>query len=522
MSGSAYGTALSSLETLLRTIAEVREKFAAGGAFGALRLLVRRNQRRNLLQLLAAAGDELEHDPDVLAQAIASGAAGADAAAWAANADAATKLALRGSAFVRTRQQAALQHIATLRDLLQRAAQGEVELQAIREAVEGLLDLFLPPGEGDLADKLATAAAAVTEGAELAQDAVAAAAEGRSAPVALRAVADRALAAASGALDAVEAKAVPAPAAVTPVVLPPPPPTQGTRYVVSPSPLLPLPTVTVPALSPAAGTAVSGERALVDSFLERRCRALTGCEVPPLRSDMLLAALARQSGAAQCGALHVTCTDEAEAASRDRFARGGVALLLPALAGGRGAVMQVCNRGGCWEDGLLAVAAAHYAPVSSPLTIVARVQAHCGVLEENGTRAYGKCMRYGSVSSACGALADGTERGVTIAGQLDPARLAGVRSAEARWRPLLSAVLQARTQLERLTAEARALDRPAWYVLFASVNLNGLTAAAEVPLVIRVLDRTGTQERCWELALPPDPAHMQVADTPAGVRLTPR
>jgi hypothetical protein len=355
------------------------------------------------------------------------------------------------------------------------------------------------------------------------QDAVDAAAEGRSAPVALRAVADRALTAADEALDAVEAVAaqpVPAPVAVTPAVLAPPVPTQGARYVVPPSRPLPLPTVT--ALSSASGAAATGERALVDSFLERRCRALVGIEVPPLRSDMLLAALARQSGAAQCGALHVTCTDEAEAASRDRFARGGVALLLPALAGGRGAVMQVCNRGGCWEDGLLAVAAAHYAAASSPLTIVARVQAHCGVQEEHGTRTYGAFMRYGGASPACGALADGTERGVAIAGMLDPAHLAGVRSAEPCWRPLLSAVLQARTQLERLTAEARALDCPAWYVLFASVNLNGLSAAAEVPLVIRVLDRTGTQERSWELALPHDPAQVQAADTTSGVRLTSR
>ncbi|HNW94349.1 MAG TPA: hypothetical protein PKM88_15700, partial [bacterium] len=370
-------------------------------------------------------------------------------------------------------------------------------------------------------------------------EAVAAAGEGREAAIPLRAVADRVLNAAAQALDRMEtpspapdtAPANAASPAVAPTVAPVPfaplaAKPAAARFVAEPYvPSAAMPVIAVPGLTTALP--VPAEPPLVDRFLERRCAALVGCEVPPLRTNMLLAALARQSGATQCGALHVTCTDEAEAEARERFARSGVGLMLPPLAGGRGAVMQICNRGGCYEPGILAVAAEHYAAASRPLTLVVRVQAHCGVIRDGDTRGFGTLSRYGCLSPACGVLQavlggdTAAARGGELARSIDQQQLAAVRATDVRWRALCMAVLQARTQLEQATTEARALARPAWHVLLGAVNLNGLREAMELPVIIRIIDRTGERERGWELALPHDPGAWQLAELPDGLRLTP-
>lgn len=537
MTGSAYGTTPSALASLVKTVAEVRKSYRDSGTLAAVMILLRRRQRRGLIELVKSARFELHNDPNLIAEVIAGGAAGAEAAAWADTADAATKAFLRSEEFLKSRQEKITAQLDDLGALLTNAARGNIEPQAILDGVGRLLDLFLPPAAGETAGERAAAAARVARQAQaLVADAKTAVRMGTDRQETARAVVDKlaggvaaafepAKAAAPAKAEAAATAAAPAKAetaataaapasgkAPAPPVSPPKP-SAHPRFVVTPTSVAPTAAVSPPLLKP-----------LTDRFLERRCALAVGHESPLFRTNMLLAALARQLGDGNYGALHITCTDEAEADSRDRFLRGGVGLMLPALAGGRRSGLMICNRGGCCEPGALAIAVDHYA-AAGPLTMVVRVQSHCGVTVEGKSRRFGEFNRYGKPSPACGALKAlleneaGVARAGEIARTLDSRQLEVVRGADPAWRLLLLAVLHSRTQLEAATAEIRALGRPARYVLFGSVNLNGISEPAELPIIIRLLDRSAPDERSWELALPADAARLTVTDTPNGLVL---
>lgn len=540
MTGSAYGTTPSAVAILLKTVADARAAYRESGTLSAVMIMLRRRQRRGLLELIKNARFELHNNPDLIAEVIAGGAAGDEAAAWAKTADAAAAAVLKSEGFIKARQAKIVAQLDTLSELLANAARGDIEPQAMLEGVGNLLDLFLPPAADEVAESRAAALGrAVQEAKKIADDAKLTMRMRTDTPEAARTVVDRVVGGVNAALNAAD-RPVPAKAAVSPQ----PPPAAAAalpaaqKYVVIPTlaasaapAVAAMPRITAPgsvgargALSVLAADPVSP---LLDRFLARRCAQAIGREVPLLRTNMLLAALARHNGAGAFGAVQVTCTDEAEADSRDRFTRGGVGMLLPALAGGRGSGMATCNRGGCFEPGTLAIAVEHYA-VHDPLTMVLRVQSHCGVTGPAGMRRFGEFERYGCRSCACGALRavledDGTvPRSAEITRTLDRQYVEAVRKAEARWHLLLMAVLQARTQLEHAMSEIRSITRPARYVLFGSVNLNGLREPVELPVIVRLVDRTTECEQSWELALPHDPGKLNFVDTGEGLIATPQ
>ncbi len=558
MTGPVNGPAPSSLQALIESLRDVHAAWKSSGAFGAAMALLRRKQRRNMIQLIEDAIQDVERDPEVIARTLSSGAAGAEAKAWLDTLDDAQKTALLGNELLAVRKAAVTERLVELKSLLASTTRGRVDPAALAASVGGLVDEFLPPAESasgtealhpdvlrqragalarsvadlenearDAANELTMNASRVAQDgraldkSEAARDVVAelvrgtrnvfAEAErirGEDTTPHAEPAAIQSQSASSGEISKdpfAVLSSTPFPRVSTPIEEPTSPP--DPVAIATPAPL--------PTLSP-----------LIDRFLERRCREIVGREVSHFRTNMLLSALAQHAGGPDFGALHVTCTDEAESESRERFLRGGIGMLLPTFSSGRSAGMATSNRGGCFELGTLRIAVEHFRR-QGPVTMVVRVQSHCGVSVGAGGRTFGVLDRYGKTSRACGALQSILEGDLAparlqeVAATIEPEHLDEIRQGPEPWRPVVLAALQARTQLERAMTEIRDIDHPATYILCGSINLNGLSEAAEIPVIVRIVEREGQGERLWEMALPKPPIEQRLEETPNGVLIGP-
>lgn len=111
------------------------------------------------------------------------------------------------------------------------------------------------------------------------------------------------------------------------------------------------------------------------------------------------------------GALHVTCSDEAEWETAAAFQRDFVERLIPALKLGQKAAFRSVNLGSRYESGACRVMVHHFAlaepehAVQGLLhTYVVKIHAHVGILETADGPVFGKFLRFGQPSACCGAL----------------------------------------------------------------------------------------------------------------------
>jgi hypothetical protein len=113
-------------------------------------------------------------------------------------------------------------------------------------------------------------------------------------------------------------------------------------------------------------------------------------------------------GRATVGALHVTCSDEAEYECVKSFQERVVRYLLPELKYFQKLPMNTTSLGGRYEWGSVAVAEDHYAQAGASkerLILVVKINTHVALEQtEGGGRRYGTMLRYGRQSCACGAL----------------------------------------------------------------------------------------------------------------------
>lgn len=111
------------------------------------------------------------------------------------------------------------------------------------------------------------------------------------------------------------------------------------------------------------------------------------------------------------GALHVTCSDEAEWETAAAFQRDFVERLLPSLKPGQKAAFRSVNLGSRYESGACGIMVNHFALAEpehldrdSLHTYVVKVNAHVGILETADGPVFGQFLRFGHPSACCGAL----------------------------------------------------------------------------------------------------------------------
>lgn len=116
------------------------------------------------------------------------------------------------------------------------------------------------------------------------------------------------------------------------------------------------------------------------------------------------------------GALHVTCSDEAEWETAAAFQRDFVEPLLPSLKVGRKAAFRSVNLGARYEAGACGVMVHHFALAGSEecgpeslQTYAVKVDAHVGMMDTVDGPVFGRFLRFGHPSSCCGALTAAVE-----------------------------------------------------------------------------------------------------------------
>ena len=188
------------------------------------------------------------------------------------------------------------------------------------------------------------------------------------------------------------------------------------------------------------------------------------------------------------GALHVTCSDEAEHECLESFQRHFVDDLLPELKTWTKAPFRTSNLGGRYEWGAIPIAEQHYASPESAAAfkvLTIKINAHVSVETTPKGVIFGRLRRYHAESLACGALHtlldgghapyldelretfhfEGTDRLATL---LDAERV------EPGFRSLFAAIVSARLQARNaiLDIQAHAPTTPTIYLVLPCVTFN--------------------------------------------------
>lgn len=131
-----------------------------------------------------------------------------------------------------------------------------------------------------------------------------------------------------------------------------------------------------------------------------------------LELGLLSDALSNVVGAAACptvGVVHITCADEAQHRVIEKVQELLVEPHVTPMASGERTAFRLINLGGHHEHGALGIAEEHWAGAHDddrPKLMVVRVDAHVGVDHDPAGRPlYGRFLRFGRSSVACGALA---------------------------------------------------------------------------------------------------------------------
>ncbi|GAB6164703.1 hypothetical protein JCM19992_07030 [Thermostilla marina] len=224
------------------------------------------------------------------------------------------------------------------------------------------------------------------------------------------------------------------------------------------------------------------------------------------------------------GAYHVTCSDEAEWECADAFQRWFAERMLPGLKPGSRAPFRSINLGGRYEPGALAVAESHYAAAEDDgiTVIVAKINAHVGVIETSDGFRFGRFPRYGQESSCCGALTaalrgdEPIPAAAELRETLGAARLAALAddaSVSPDVRLLFAAIANARLQARRAVEELTTLSvhGPTHFLVLAGVSINRPGPDTELLVSVDHIDRTDAAAEHATIGLGDDPAAYKVS-----------
>jgi hypothetical protein len=224
------------------------------------------------------------------------------------------------------------------------------------------------------------------------------------------------------------------------------------------------------------------------------------------------------------GALHLTCSDEAEFEVADVFRREFVRSLLPALHFDDKAPFRTANLGGRYEWGSARAAEGHFSKAPGAEVwkmMVIKINAHVGADSISGHPVHGRLSRYGSPTSTCAALhltLDGDTRPFALEleeqfsqGGVD--RLGQLRATDPDHRALLAAACSARLQARRvmLDVQDHTPATPTVYLVLPCVTFNRHHHDSEMLLGIYVCDRRGER---------PHDEYCGLGDRPEAYRLS--
>jgi len=197
---------------------------------------------------------------------------------------------------------------------------------------------------------------------------------------------------------------------------------------------------------------------------------------------------AQRLGPAAIGALHVTCSDEAEWECAEAFQRWFAAGVLPELKPACRAPFRSTNLGARYEWGAVRIAEEHFATPQARdglKLLVVKINSHVAARQTAQGPEYGWLQRYQCESACCGALAamlEGSdlpaiEELVEAFAADGKNRLAVLRDAHrvpAGQRALLVAVVSARLQAERAVRDIREHDpqTPTIFLVLPCVSIN--------------------------------------------------
>ena len=212
---------------------------------------------------------------------------------------------------------------------------------------------------------------------------------------------------------------------------------------------------------------------------------------------------ARRMRAGEVGAMHITCSDEAELETIESFHASFARDLLPRLKFSHRSPFATSNLGGQYEWGSLAVAEEHFATPLSGLSfklMVVKVSSHVAVESRRGEIRFGTLRRYDTDSSCCGLLTE------LLAGTSLPSaeplsellqsegidRLSMLRhEVEPRYRMLVAAIVAARLQARSAVLEAQEhrVRTPTLYLVVPTVTLNKPDRDGELICGAYLIDR---------------------------------
>ncbi|MFZ5833300.1 MAG: hypothetical protein ACOY3P_24690 [Planctomycetota bacterium] len=197
---------------------------------------------------------------------------------------------------------------------------------------------------------------------------------------------------------------------------------------------------------------------------------------------------ALQLGASTVGALHVTCSDEAESECVEAFQRWFVAGTLPDLKDNRRAPMRTANIAGRYEWGSVVLLDEHFSTPGSRQTLkllVVKINSHVAVRQLPEGPDYGWSERYGIETPCCGGL-----EALLAGSPLPPIReLAATFSHDGRnrvgllldmgrvplgYRAVYAAAVNAQLQAQRAVADIRGRRprSPTIFLVLPAVTIN--------------------------------------------------
>jgi len=215
---------------------------------------------------------------------------------------------------------------------------------------------------------------------------------------------------------------------------------------------------------------------------------LIGTERELSQVGWALREFARQLGATVVGALHVTCSDEAEWECGEAFQRWFAAGALPELKPASRAPFRSINLGARYEWGSIRTVDEHFRSAESraPLKlVVVKINAHVAVRASPEGPEYGWLRRYQGDSACCGSLA-ALLQGVRLPAIRELAeafaadgknRVAVLRDTSRvalEHRALLAAVTSARLQAQRavLDIQEQRPEVPTVFLVLPCVTIN--------------------------------------------------
>lgn len=264
--------------------------------------------------------------------------------------------------------------------------------------------------------------------------------------------------------------------------------------------------------------------------------ALIGVEGPLDVVASVLRTFAEEMGANTVGAYQVCCSDEAECTCSAALDRSFVCRLLPDLKPGCRVAFHTVNLGARYEWGAVRVAEEHFATSHARQgfkLLLVKINAHAAVQRTADGWQYGWLQRYGNESTCCGALAGMFEGSLLPAivelretfafGGVDrAAMLADPRLVEARYRALLTAVVSAHLQAERVVRDIQEFrpESPTVFLVVPSVTINRPGPDTEVVVGQYGIDGTGGKAEVRYAGLGNDPSAYRVQHEGDRVRIS--